>query len=50
MLMNVFLQTQSVGRMEDSTNWVLELEEALLDEAPPQHIKVLLAGLIDFLK
>jgi len=29
--------------MEDS-NWVLELEEALLDEAPPQQIKVLLAG------
>ena len=45
-----FLQTQSIGRMEDSTNWVLELEEALLAEAPPQQIKVLLAGWIDFLK
>ena len=31
--------------MEDGTNWVLELEEALLDEAPPQQIKMLLAGL-----
>ena len=30
--------------MEDTTNWVLELEEALLDEAPPQEIKMLLAG------
>jgi len=30
--------------MEDSTNWLLELEEALLDEVPPQQIKVLLAG------
>ena len=30
--------------MEDSTNWVLELEEALLDEAPPEKIKILLAG------
>ena len=29
--------------MEDSTIWVLELEEALLDEAPPQQIKMLLA-------
>ena len=32
--------------MEDGTNWVLELEEALLDEVPPEQIKVLLAGLI----
>lgn len=30
--------------MEESTNWVLELEEALLDEAPPLQIKALLAG------
>ena len=30
--------------MDDGSNWVLELEEALLDEAPPQQIKLLLAG------
>ena len=30
--------------MDESTNWLLELEEALLDEVPPQQIKVLLAG------
>ena len=30
--------------MDDGTNWLLELEEALLDEAPPQQIKLLLAG------
>ena len=30
--------------MEDGTNWILELEEALLDEAPPDQIKMLLAG------
>jgi len=30
--------------MEESTNWVLELEEALLDEAPPQELKIILAG------
>lgn len=27
-----------------SSNWILELEEALLDELPPDQIKVLLAG------
>ena len=31
--------------MEDGTNWVLDLEEALLDEAPPHQIRMLLAGL-----
>ena len=36
--------------MEDSTNWLLELEEALLDEVPPQQIKVLLAGFNFFLE
>ena len=30
--------------MDDGSNWVLELEEALLDEAPPEQIKLLLAG------
>ena len=30
--------------MDDGSNWVLELEEALLDELPPDQIKVLLAG------
>jgi len=30
--------------MDDGTNWELELEEALLDEAPPDQIKLLLAG------
>ena len=30
--------------MNDGSNWVLELEEALLDEAPPEQIKLLLAG------
>ena len=30
--------------MDDGTNWLLELEEALLDEAPPEQIKLLLAG------
>jgi len=30
--------------MEDSTNWMLELEEAMLDEVPPEQIKMLLAG------
>lgn len=29
---------------ENSSNWILELEEALLDEAPPEQIKILLAG------
>ena len=31
-------------RMEDNSNWVLEVEEALLDEAPPERIRILLAG------
>ena len=30
--------------MDDGSNWLLELEEALLDELPPDQIKVLLAG------
>ena len=30
--------------MEDNSNWVLEVEEALLDEAPPERIRILLAG------
>ena len=30
--------------MEENSNWVLEVEEALLDEAPPERIRVLLAG------
>ena len=30
--------------MDDGSNWVLELEEALLDEAPPEQIKLMLAG------
>ena len=30
--------------MDDGTNWLLELEEALLDEAPPEQIRLLLAG------
>ena len=29
---------------DDQSDWVLELEEALLDEAPPEHVKVLVAG------
>jgi len=29
---------------EGGTNWILELEEALLDERPPDQIKFLLAG------
>jgi len=29
---------------DDLSGWVLELEEALLDEAPPDQIKLLLAG------
>ena len=32
------------GMVEESSNWVLEVEEALLDEAPPDTIRVLLAG------
>lgn len=31
--------------MDDGgTTWILELEEALLDEVPPAQLKVLLAG------
>ena len=30
--------------MDDGSSWVLELEEALLDEAPPDQLKLLLAG------
>jgi len=30
--------------VEESSTWVLEVEEALLDEAPPDTIRVLLAG------
>eukprot|EP00088_Acartia_fossae_P047556 TRINITY_DN5156_c0_g1_i6.p1 TRINITY_DN5156_c0_g1~~TRINITY_DN5156_c0_g1_i6.p1 ORF type:complete len:637 (+),score=133.37 TRINITY_DN5156_c0_g1_i6:49-1959(+) len=32
------------GGLAGSSNWILELEEALLDELPPEQIKVLLAG------
>ena len=31
-------------KMEENSNWVLEVEEALLDEAPPERIRILLAG------
>ena len=30
--------------MDEGSSWVLELEEALLDEAPPDQLKLLLAG------